>query len=126
MTELTEAAEGALQWLEQLADRFELEWPNTSKHCRIHVGTLRAAIQGNHPTPQDLLNKAEAERDRAREELARVREMGDALAGAIRGLPVEEWVEQERDGSPTLIGYVMQAQGEWDAASQALAAWNAR
>lgn len=34
------------------------------------------AIQGDHPTPQDLLNKAEAERDRAREELARVREMG--------------------------------------------------
>lgn len=42
---LVEAAGGALQWMEQLADRFESEWPNTSKHCHIHVGTLRAVLQ---------------------------------------------------------------------------------
>src|SRR5690242_15454412 len=41
---IRETAEGALQWLEQLADRFEDEWPNTANHCRLHVNSLRAAL----------------------------------------------------------------------------------
>ena len=42
------------------------------------------------------------------------------LVDAVKALPVEEWVEQERDGSPYLVGYVMQAQGEWDRVESAL------
>jgi hypothetical protein len=37
------------------------------------------------------------------------------LKAAIRALPVEEWVERDSHGDPYLVGYVMQAQGEWDA-----------
>lgn len=44
LIELLDEAEGAAQWLDQMADRFESEWPNTAKHCRIHVNSLRAAI----------------------------------------------------------------------------------
>lgn len=73
-----------------------------------------AAIQGDHPTPQDLLNKAEAERDRAREELARVREMGEALAH-----------EMERCADVTERWNHSLASQVNEIARQALAAWNA-
>jgi hypothetical protein len=51
-------------------------------------------------------------------EIERLRE----LEAAVKALPVEEWVEREPDGSPMLVGYVMQAQGEWDRVRKALAA----
>lgn len=36
------------------------------------------------------------------------------LFESVNNLPVEDWVEQDSDGSPELIGYVMQATKEWD------------
>ncbi|MEM9085343.1 MAG: hypothetical protein AAGB23_05420 [Pseudomonadota bacterium] len=43
------------------------------------------------------------------------------LIAAVKALPVEEMIHQEPDGSPTLLGYCMQAQGEWEHVKQALA-----
>ena len=65
----------------------------------------------------------------AREEIERLRvneqELAEALeklSTAVSELPVRDWVEQENDGSPYLVGYVMQAQGEWDLTRSALKA----
>ena len=44
----------------------------------------------------------------------------ERLADAVNDLPVEEWVEQDGYGDPCLIGYTMQAQGEWDAVRKVL------
>jgi hypothetical protein len=35
-------------------------------------------------------------------------------------LPVEHWVQEGPHGEPVLVGYVMQAQGEWDAVNEAV------
>ena len=43
------------------------------------------------------------------------------LINAVEALPVEEWVQQDANGDPELLGYVMQAQGEWDDVVKALA-----
>ena len=43
----------------------------------------------------------------------------DELVDAVRALPVDEWVDIDR-GEPYLVGYVMQAQGEWDRVLKAL------
>ena len=61
VVELLENAEGAAQWLDQMADRFEGEWPNTAKHCRIHVNSLRHAIAAlsQHPDPQARVDAIE-------------------------------------------------------------------
>ena len=44
----------------------------------------------------------------------------ERLRVVVKRLPVEEWVEQDAHGDPELIGYVMQAQGEWDDVMKAL------
>lgn len=41
------------------------------------------------------------------------------LVEAVEALPVEDMVDADRDGSPILVGYQMQAQGEWDTARRA-------
>ena len=46
----------------------------------------------------------------------------DALIEKIKALPVEHWVQEGPDGEPVLVGYVMQAQGEWVAVNEAVAA----
>lgn len=43
----------------------------------------------------------------------------ERLIDAVDRLPVEEWVETDDQGDPELLGYVMQAQGEWDEVRQA-------
>lgn len=42
------------------------------------------------------------------------------LIAAVKALPVDEIIEVDYDGNPTLVGYAMQAQGEWDRVLQAL------
>lgn len=44
LTEVVEGLKGTKSWLEQLADRFEDEWPNTATHCRIHVRAIENTI----------------------------------------------------------------------------------
>jgi hypothetical protein len=46
----------------------------------------------------------------------------DALVEKIKALPVEHWVQEGPHGEPVLVGYIMQAQGEWDAVNEAIAA----
>lgn len=46
----------------------------------------------------------------------------EAVAEAVMKLPVEEMVERDNQGDPFLVGYCMQAQGEWDNVTQALRA----
>jgi len=44
------------------------------------------------------------------------------LVEAVKALPVEEMIEQGPNGELTLLGYCMQAQGEWDRVCKALEA----
>lgn len=37
------------------------------------------------------------------------------LADAVKALPVEKWMQRDGNGDPELLGYTMQAEGEWDA-----------
>jgi hypothetical protein len=46
----------------------------------------------------------------------------DALIEKIKALPVEHWVQEGPHGEPVLVGYVMQAQDEWVAVNEAVAA----
>lgn len=43
------------------------------------------------------------------------------LIEAINALPVEELVQEGPHGEPELVGYGMQAQGEWDEVTQLIA-----
>lgn len=57
--ELSEKVEGVIQWLEQMANCFKYTWPNTARHCRLHVDILRAALSTLTPSPAvDLLREA--------------------------------------------------------------------
>lgn len=58
VVELLENAEGAAQWLDQMADRFEGEWPNTAKHCRVHVNSLRHTIAALSQHPDRAVDQA--------------------------------------------------------------------
>lgn len=49
----------------------------------------------------------------SQEELGNVQIENARLREAVKALPVEEMVHQYPDGSAELIGYQMQAQGEW-------------
>ena len=69
------------------------------------------------------VDQFEAWQARADIALKRIRELEshlDALRSAVKALPVDELVDMDRYGSPVLLGYVMQAQGEWDAVIKAL------
>ena len=63
-----------------------------------------------------LLKEQDAMEERIRELEAHL----DALRSSVKALPLEECVETSGDGSPELIGYVMQAAGEWDAVIKAM------
>lgn len=67
-----------------------------------------------------MLRTALEENERLKQRIRELESHLDALRSAVKALPVEEWVETGSDGSPELIGYIMQAQGEWDAVIKAL------
>ncbi len=84
--DLSDKVAGAIQWLEQMADRFEYEWPNTAQHCRLHVDILRTALRT--PTPADRAEKAEALLREARKNigpLVRFHETGGHEGGGSDG-----------------------------------------
>ena len=48
------------------------------------------------------------------------------LLEAVEKLPVKEWTDQDESGEAYLVGYVMQAQGEWDEVQKAVRSIRAR
>lgn len=58
------------------------------------------------------LHQGEAEKIAAQRDALQA--AAQKLIKAVRDLPVEEWTEVDNRGDLHLIGYVMQAQGEWD------------
>ena len=86
-----------------------------------HCPTCGAAVRVEASGVTHYMVPVDAERVRELEE--RIRELEahlDALRSAVKALPVEEWVETSGDGSPELIGYVMQTAGEWGAVIKAM------
>ena len=44
LREAVEELKGAKSWLEQLANRFDFEWPNTANQCRIHARSIERLL----------------------------------------------------------------------------------
>ncbi|MEN3973071.1 hypothetical protein WJS89_10365 [Sphingomicrobium sp. XHP0235] len=87
-------------WLHYVAENtasvHEADWNAVEKTSKnLWRGYVRAALAAN---PQ----------------VERMREALERLVAKVDALPVEDMVHVEPDGSPTLLGYAMQAQGEWD------------
>ena len=90
-------------------------------HCKV---AMAEEIEDLRAKNEDLLERHKIAVDNWSLEAQNVKELGDAterlgaaikaLRAAIKALPVEEWVEQDKNGDAVLIGYVMQASGEWD------------
>ena len=61
------------------------------------------------------------EQEIQRQEEASRADILNRLIEAVEALPVEEWVEQDHNDEPVLIGYVMQARSEWDRVKEIIA-----
>lgn len=71
------------------------------------------------PSQQEFIEIDQFKAWQARAKIAnqRIRKLEETLKelkDAVKVLPVEEWVEQDIDGEPCLVGYKMQAREEWE------------
>lgn len=103
MTEQSDIDELALNIANLVAPMSKVHQHTTFYGARLDAATVAAAAA------------IRSERERHAADTAALVEACNTLTKAISALPVEEMVEQDpRDGSPTLLGYCMQVQGEWD------------
>lgn len=57
---------------------------------------------------EQRIAELEADRDR-------IKKLAGNLVQAVEHLPVTDWVQPDQFGKPEFLGYLIQAQGDWDA-----------
>ena len=90
--------------------------------CRVYYAGYEDCQRARDydPMGNKVVDTARIKAEKMEQRIRKLEAHFDALRSAVKALPVEKWVKTGSDGSPELIGYIMRAQGDWDAVIKAL------